>query len=430
MFKKVVKKIVPKSVLQVYHLVLAELAAWYYRHPSDKLVVVGVTGTNGKTTTVNFISQYLECLGQKTGLASTVNFKVAEKEWLNDKKMTMLGRFQTQKLLRDMVDSGCTYAIIETSSQGIEQFRHVGINYDLLVFTNLSPEHIEAHGGFENYRKAKEKLFAHLGKCKKKKIKGKLIDKIIVANADDEESKRLEKFSVDKFITYALEKEADYRADDLDLESGVSFSLREQIIKTSFLAKFSVYNILASLATVEQLGFPFDKLLKCHLKGVPGRQEWLELGQDFKIMVDYAPEPTSLALLYKALENVSKDRLIHILGSCGGGRDKARQPILGKMAGQTADIVVVTNEDPYDDDPREIINNVASGAKEVGKVEYKTLFIVADRKEAILKALKLAHKNDLVLITGKGAEQFICGPGGSKIAHDDRLVVKELLKND
>jgi len=177
MFKKVVKKIVPKSVLQVYHLVLAELAAWYYRHPSDKLVVVGVTGTNGKTTTVNFISQYLECLGQKTGLASTVNFKVAEKEWLNDKKMTMLGRFQTQKLLRDMVDSGCTYAIIETSSQGIEQFRHVGINYDLLVFTNLSPEHIEAHGGFENYRKAKEKLFAHLGKCKKKKIKGKYGEK-------------------------------------------------------------------------------------------------------------------------------------------------------------------------------------------------------------------------------------------------------------
>jgi len=429
MLKRLIKKFLPKFVLNFYHLSLAELAALYYRHPSDRLVVVGVTGTNGKTTTVNFISQYLECQGQKTGLASTVNFKVGDKGWLNDKKMTMLGRFQTQKLLRQMVNAGCSHAVIETSSQGIEQFRHIGINYDLLVFTNLTPEHIEAHGGFDNYRAAKEKLFAHLAKCKKKKINNKKIDKIIVSNADDKETERLQKFWADKFVTYAFNNQASYRARDLDLTNGVSFLVNGHRVSTNFLAEFSAYNILAGLAAVEQLGFSLNELTKCRLRGVPGRQEWLEEGQDFKVMVDYAPEPTSLSLLYEALKGVSRNNLIHVLGSCGGGRDKARQPVLGKMAGQMADIVVVTNEDPYDDDPMEIINNVAQGAREVGKKDNLDLFVIEDRKKAIDKALKLAKKDDIVLITGKGAEQFICVADGKKIAHDDREVVKNSLKN-
>ncbi len=414
-------------MLSLYHLMLAELAAFYYKNPSEKLIVIGVTGTNGKTTTVNFISQYLECQGEKTGIASTVNFKVADKEWLNDKKMTMLGRFQTQRLLRDMVKAGCKYAIIETSSQGIEQFRHISINYDLVVFTNLSPEHIEAHGGFVNYRDAKERLFTHLTKMKKKNLFGKLVDKIIVSNIDDEENERLKKFKADKFATYGADKIANYQAKNISLDEGLYFEIKNQKIKTNFLGKFNVYNILASLAAVNQLGFGLQELASCQLKGVSGRQEWIEQGQDFKVMVDYAPEPTSLNLLYKALDNFSKNRLIHVLGSCGGGRDKARQPILGQMAGKVADIVIVSNEDPYDDDPIEIMSNVAKGAKDAGKIEGKNLFKIENRKEAIKKALELAQKDDLVLITGKGAEQYICGPNGKKIPHDDRKVVEDFL---
>src|SRR3989339_241606 len=157
--KKIIKKIIGKKPLLAYHLLLSKLASFIYQNPSDKLIVIGVTGTNGKTSTANFVSQFLECQGQKTGLASTVNFKVGASEWLNDRKMTKLGRLQTQRLLSEMLKVGCQYAIIETSSQGIEQFRHAGINYDLVIFSNLSPEHIEAHGGFDNYRRAKEKLF-------------------------------------------------------------------------------------------------------------------------------------------------------------------------------------------------------------------------------------------------------------------------------
>ena len=429
MIKKILKKILGKKLLLIYHLSLAKLAAFYYSHPSDKLIVIGVTGTNGKTATVNFISQFLDSLGQTNGLASTVNFKVGDKEWLNDKKMTMLGRFQTQSLLKDMIKAGCKYAVIETSSQGIEQFRHIGINYDLVVFTNLTPEHIEAHGSFENYRMYKEKLFEHLLQSKKKNIAGQKIDKIIVSNNDDSETERLKKYKADKFITYSTTNQADFKAEDIQLDDGVSFSVQGQTFKTNFIGRFNVYNVLAALVAVKELGFKLSDLSQAKLKGIPGRQEWIDEGQDFKVLVDYAPEPEGLKQLYKTLDKINKNRLIHVFGSCGGGRDKARQPIMGRMAGQKADIVIVTNEDPYDDDPMGIIDNVAAGAVEAGKIIDKSLFKVGDRAKAIAKAIGLAQKDDIVLITGKGAEQFICGPNGQMIAHDDRQVVRQAIKN-
>ncbi|MDD5749416.1 MAG: UDP-N-acetylmuramyl-tripeptide synthetase [Patescibacteria group bacterium] len=429
MIKSGLKKILGRKSILFYHLFLSKLAAFIYRHPSDKLIVIGVTGTNGKTATVNFVSQFLDCLSQKNGLASTANFKVDNIAWLNDKKMTMLGRLQTQKLLAGMLKAGCKYAVIETSSQGVEQSRHSGINYDLLIFTNLTPEHIEAHGSFENYRRYKEKLFEHLAANKKKTIAGQKVPKIIVSNNDDQETQRLKNIKVDKFITYSIDKEADYRAENIDLNNGVSYSVKGHKIDTRFIGRFNVYNTLAAIAALAELGFSPKDLANCKLRSVPGRQEWIDEGQDFKVLVDYAPEPEGLSQLYNALGKIEKNKLIHILGSCGGGRDKARQPILGKMAGQKADIVIVTNEDPYDDDPLEIINNVASGAIEAGKVENKTLFKIEDRTQAIAKAIELAQKADLVLITGKGSEQFICLAKGKKQAWDDRQVLRQALKN-
>lgn len=425
MIKSILKKILPQPLLLAYHLFLAKIAAIYYSHPSEKLIVIGVTGTNGKTTTVNLVSQYLECLGKKTGLTSTVNFKVGDQEWLNDQKMTMLGRFQTQKLLKQMVKSNCQYAIIETSSQGIGQFRHSSINYDLVIFTNLTPEHIEAHGSFENYRDCKERLFKHLSLSKHKVINQQKIPKIIISNSDDLETDRLRKIKVDKFLTYGFDSQADYQGQDIQIDNGlVSFKFQDQMIKTSFLGKFSAYNILASLATVQALGF---KPVDCKLKPVPGRQEFIDQGQDFKVMVDYAPEPEGLKQLYQALQTIKKNRLIQVLGSCGGGRDKARQPLMGQLAGEQADIVIVTNEDPYNDDPQEIIDNVALGSIQAGKQEGVNLFKILDRAQAIKKALDLASKDDLVLITGKGAEQAMCIAGDKKIPWDDREVVRRLL---
>lgn len=430
MFKKIIKKIIGKELLSKYHLALARLAAFIYGSPSEKMIVIGVTGTNGKTSTVNIISQYLDCLQKKNGLASTVNFKINTQKWLNKKKMTMLGRFQTQKLLKQMFDNGCEYAIIESSSQGIDQHRHIGINYDVLVFTNLSPEHIEAHGSFENYRAAKEKLFSHLVSSKKKEINGRTIPKIIISNADDQENIRLKKFSADKFFSYGFDGPADYQGKNLLADNGqIGFELKDKKVSAKFLGRFNAYNMLAGLSAIDALGLDIVQASSCGLRNIPGRQEWIKQGQDFKIMVDYAPEPSSLKQLYLAIKDLGYSRLIHILGSCGGGRDKARRPILGKMAGEMADIVIVTNEDPYDDDPQMIIDNVAQGALEVGKELNKTLFKYLDRRKAIKKALTEAKENDLVLITGKGAEQYICVANDRKIPWDDRQVLREELEN-
>ena len=222
--KQLVKKFLPAFILSWYHKILALFAMILYGFPSNKLTVIGVTGTNGKSTTVNLIGKILEESGLKVGWASTANFKIAEKEWLNDKKMTMLGRMQTQKFLSQVVKAGCQYAIIETSSEGIKQYRHWGINYDAAVFTNLTPEHLEAHGGFENYKKAKGELFNHLSKKARKQINNKTIPKIIIANADDEHADYFLSFPADKKITYSINNKSDVQAENVEIkQNGTDF---------------------------------------------------------------------------------------------------------------------------------------------------------------------------------------------------------------
>ena len=458
MLKRIVKKIIPKFVLNFYHKSMALLAAFVYGNPSEKLIVVGVTGTNGKSTTVALIAKTLEAGGAKVGATSTVSFKVADKEWMNNKKMTMLGRFQLQKLLKQMVDAGCTYAVIETSSQGIEQYRHLGVNYDYAVFTNLTPEHIEAHGGFENYKRAKGRLFEHLtrkarkqrgegqrarfdSEARRAKSKGQKqgqelkikdqknteVGKIIIANVDDEYADYFFSFKADKKIGFTVRKDAPpsigivgaeshsappimvekgaVRVDEMFIANnvnvttrGTSFEVNNIKINLQMLGAFNVYNALAAVALGMEEGLSL-KQIKIGLesvKGVAGRMELIDEGQPFTVIVDYAPEPASMGKLYETINairssqslnslnslNLSTRSIIHVLGSCGGGRDKARRPVLGKLAGQNADVVIVTNEDPYDDDPMEIINEVAAGAIEVGKELDKNLFKILDRKEA------------------------------------------------
>src|SRR3990167_10235614 len=181
--KNFIKRFVPKFLLRLYHLALSHLAAFWYGYPSEKLIVIGVTGTKGKSTTANLIAQFLEMAGYRVGLTSTATMKVAEREWLSDKKMTMPGRFQLQKLLYEMVKAKCDYAVVETSSEGIEQFRSRGINYDVVVLTNLTPEHIEAHGSYEAYRAAKAKLFYQLKSSPQKELNGRPIKKQVILDS-------------------------------------------------------------------------------------------------------------------------------------------------------------------------------------------------------------------------------------------------------
>lgn len=429
MLKAFLKKILPKDFLNLYYKNISLLGKYLFFNPSSKLIVIGVTGTNGKSTVVDMISHLLENAGYRVGSTSTVSFKINKKEWLNDKKMTMIGRFSLQKMLRKMVKAKCDYAIIETSSEGIKQFRHLGINYDVVVFTNLTPEHLESHGGFENYKKCKLELFNHLTKQPKKYLNGKLIDKVLVANSDDKYFSEFFKYDADKKISFSINKESDIQAKELELKPKTKFRVKGINFETKLIGSFNIYNFLAAISVADSQEIKIESLQKSILnfEGTPGRMEFINEGQDFQVLVDYAPEIESLKQLYSTLDLFYYERLIHVLGSCGGGRDKNRRSILGDMAGEKADIVIVTNEDPYDDKPMEIIDNVSQGAIENGKILDKDLFKIEDRREAIKKALNLAQENDLVLLTGKGAEQFICVQDGKKIDWDERKVVRELL---
>ena len=436
--KELIKKFIPGFLLRWYHKTLALAANIFYGFPSNKLIVIGVTGTNGKSTTVHLIAKMFEGAGFKVGATSTVGFKVADKECLNKKKMTMLGRFALQKLLRQMVQAGCRYAVIETSSQGVEQFRHLGVNYDVAVFTNLTPEHIEAHGGFENYKRAKGKFFAHLTAKPRKVIDRKTVPKVSVVNIDDEHAEYFSGFPADQKYGYGIrlknKNQKVIQAENVTSGvDGVNFTVNGVPFRLKLFGEFNVYNVLAAATVGLSQGLAVDMISKLleKVRGVPGRMEFIDEGQKFKVLIDYAPEPASMQQLYKTVRGpgfvASDAKIIHVLGSAGGGRDKSRRPILGRIAAENADYVIITNEDPYDEDPQEIINQVAAGA--VSKQDGVDLYKILDRGEAIAKAISLARENDLVIITGKGSEQAICVANNKKIPWDDREKVREILKN-
>jgi UDP-N-acetylmuramoyl-L-alanyl-D-glutamate--2,6-diaminopimelate ligase len=467
MFDKI-KKIIPRRLFKVlqpyYHYSLAFLAALFYRFPSRRLVVIGVTGTTGKTSTVYFLANLLTAAGYKTGFTSTAVFSDGNREWLNDKKMTMPGRFFIQKLLFRMLKNNCCYAVIETTSEGIEQFRHRFINYDVLVFTGIYPEHIESHGSFENYRAAKGKLFAHLKNCQPKyvddhrhvtepsselkKLDLTRISKTIIVNGDDEHAPYFLNFWSESKIAYSLssknaselEKQLRESAGTKDfqfflggdvesLSSGTRVSIQDQVVNLRLLGAFNAQNALAAAAVGLSQRLPFATIKDGleEVRGLAGKLEMISAGQDFTAIVDYSFEPKALEKLYQVVDILPHQRIIHVLGSAGGGRDRSRRPILGEIAGLKADYVVVTNEDPYDEDPFKIMEAVAIGAENSGKEEGKDLFKIYDRREAIKKAVELAEKDDIILFTGKGAEQSICLAGGAKMPWDEREVVREAI---
>jgi UDP-N-acetylmuramoyl-L-alanyl-D-glutamate--2,6-diaminopimelate ligase len=349
--------------------------------------------------------------------------------------MTMPGRFLLQKTMAQMAEEGCEFCVVETTSEGIKQWRHVGIDYDVAVFTNLSPEHLASHGGsFEKYREAKGKMFAALNvNGRRKNINGRKIDKTIIVNFDDENKDFFLNFAADKKMTYGLRSGSDVVALNIVAGSdGVSFDVGGENFRLDILGAFNVYNALPAIA-IGRLFDVDDKLIAqglAALKMIPGRMEEVVATSQgvswARVFVDYAHEAKSMEAVLLAGRNIvgAAGKVIVLLGAEGGGRDKAKRPAMGKIAGQLADFIVVSNVDPYDDDPQAILNDIAIAVEAEKKVCGDNLFVMADRRQGIHKALSCAKAGDVVLITGKGAEQSIT-IGGQKYPWDDRTVVRE-----
>jgi len=426
--KEFLKKFIPSFLLSWYHFLLAFLGTILYWFPSKKLKVIGLTGTNGKTTAVEMISKILEEAGFKVASLSSIKFKIGDKEWPNTLKMTMPGRLKLQRFLRQAVNSGCQYVVLEVTSEGIRQYRHRFIDFEGAVLTNLTPEHIEAHGSFENYRAAKGKLF-------------QATKNIHIINIDDKNGEYFLQFPADKKWGYSLKKvdltEQYHRlvyGTVVSISQRLTFSVGQVNFKLNLLGEFNIYDALAAICVGLSQGVNLEtcKIALEKIEGVPGRMEKV-ISEPFKVFVDYAFTPNALEKVYQTLKyltpgvkystpGVEYNRMICVLGACGGGRDKWKRPVLGEIAAKYCDEVVATNEDPYDENPMEIIEQVANGCKEKAKK-------ILDRREAIREALKLAKPNDVVIITGKGCEPWICIAKGKKIPWDDREVVREEFNN-
>jgi UDP-N-acetylmuramoyl-L-alanyl-D-glutamate--2,6-diaminopimelate ligase len=429
-----------------YHFLIALTANIFYGFPSKKIFVIGVTGTNGKTTTVKMISNILEKAGHKLGAISTIDFQIGKKRWVNKTKFTTLSSFAHQKFLAQCVKEKCQFAVIEISSHSLDQNRAWGTDYDIGVITNITREHLDYHRTIEKYRLAKLKMFKYLAK-KNTAFKNKRESGFAVINYSLKNPQEFVLNDPSKIYFYAiksfdsgenniLNKSSNFfQAENILIErKGTSFTLNKSNYQIGLTGIFNVENALAAICVGKILGIK-EQIIKealANLRKIPGRLEEVSNDKEVKIIIDYALTPDSMEKVGKLLRNKldetkgEKPLFYWIFGSCGE-RDRGKRPIMGKIAAKYADKIIITNEDPYHEDPQQIIDEVFKGVLEGGKTEGKNAFRIKNRREAIKKALSLAKRGDLLLITGKGAEENM-KVGNKLIKWNDKRVVKKLLE--
>jgi UDP-N-acetylmuramoyl-L-alanyl-D-glutamate--2,6-diaminopimelate ligase len=401
-------------LLSTYHLGMALLGAVLFGFPSHRLIVIGVTGTKGKSSTTEMINAIFEAAGHKTAVLNSIRIKVADESAPNTMRMSMPGRLYIQDFLARAKRAGCSVAVLEMTSEGARQSRHRGIALNALVFTNLAPEHIESHGSFDAYADAKYELGRQLVRSRKH-------PRVMVANADDAASQRFLTRPVEHTLPYSLAAASPWHAD----EHGGTFTFEGQEIHIVQPGAFSVANALAAATVARALGIHLDAIARglLLLTHIPGRAERIEAGQPFAVVVDYAHTPDSLKALYEAYGSARK---IGVLGSMGGGRDVWKRPVMGGIADQYCETVVLTDEDPCDEDPKKIVTELAGGMA-------RAPLVIMDRRAAIGRAIELAAEAQgkdpaadiAVLITGKGTDPWIYGAGGAKIPWSDAQVARE-----
>ncbi len=401
-----------RTLYSVYHWLWALLSAVWFGFPSRCLIVIGVTGTKGKSTTVELIAEALEADGKKVAFMTSVWRVIGDRRERNVSGNSMPGRGAIQSFLGKARRAGCTHAVVEVTSQGVVQHRQLFVDWDAAVFLNLAPEHIESHGSFENYRAAKIAFFSSLKRSAKKR-------RMFFVNRKDPNSPwfvraaaRVPRSQIFEFDSYT--------------PSGNPW----------FRAGFNQENAGAAAAVAGSLGVPAETIHRAFedFGGVPGRMEFVQK-EPFAVVVDYAHTPDSLEAIYNAVrpEEVFGEpgRLIAVLGAAGGGRDKWKRPAMGKIAATYCDALFLTSEDPFDEDDREIIKQIRSGFMDARSPRLKpgSTFEVLDRREAIGRAITFAKKGDVVVLTGKGSEPYLRVAGGKKIEWSERDISLEALNS-
>ncbi|MBW5444833.1 UDP-N-acetylmuramoyl-L-alanyl-D-glutamate--2,6-diaminopimelate ligase [Cohnella sp. CFH 77786] len=418
----------PQLVVPDPWLALALLADFFHGRPSRTLRPIGVTGTNGKTTTTYLIEKILSDSGVSAGVIGTIEARYGGVR--HPMSRTTPGVLELQRIFRSMVDAGTDRCVMEVSSHSLEQGRVKGVRFRTAVFTNLTQDHLDYHGTMEAYEAAKGLFFSRLGN----EYAANPEDRVYAAlNADDPASARFAKLTAAEVITYGIDREADLRAKDVAVTArGTSFTLStihgERQVRLRMVGKFNVYNALAALAAAACERIPLDAAVASleSVSGVPGRVEAVDEGQPFAVVVDYAHTPDGLDNVLRTVRELAAGRVICVFG-CGGDRDRTKRPLMGKIAAALADSVIVTSDNPRTEDPMAILKDIETGLLEAN-VDPDRYVLLPDRREAIEKAVEMASPGDVVLIAGKGHETYQI-IGGVTYDFDDRLAARDAIRS-
>ena len=440
-----IKKILPKTVLKkirpIWHGFLAQAAAIRYGNPSERMLVIGVTGTAGKSTTIQMLAEILREGGIKTGFITTAGFSNGGQLEDNYEGLSMPGGFAMQDALLDILDSGCGCAIVECTSEGLAQNRHLGINFDMALLTNIHAAHLEAHGGMEGYRKAKGKLFAALSLGERK---AEFPNKIIGLNAETENAEYFSNFPADeKFavisgmgeesIAHGVRANARtmFAVENLKTSgAGSTFEIADVKFNLQLPGEFNAWNAALAAGAAHMLGVELSLAARSLAKfnGVPGRMEEIQAPNGARIIIDYAPEPVGMEMALRTVQAMHPERLVHLFGSTGGHRDSKKRAEFGKISARSADYIFITNDDVYESDPQKIADDIMVGVRSVTN-RNPEVKIILDRAEAIKQAIAESKLGDIILITGKGSERFLILPGNKRIAWNEKEFIEKLLQN-
>ncbi len=396
---------------------LAHLSAAWYGFPAHQLTVAGVTGTDGKTTTCNLLHSILAAGGRRAGLISTVNAVIGDRVYDTGLHTTTPDALDVQRYLAEMVDAGLEAVVLEATSHGLEQHRVTACDVDLAVVTNITHEHLDIHGSLEAYQQAKAMLFHHLGRGARKSG----VAKVAVLNADDDSYRYLKPIPADRQISYSLRPGVGLPASeehliairvhhaDSQTEILVDTPRGSLELRTVLAGEYNVSNILAAAAGGLALDLP-DEAIQAGVwavRGIVGRMDRIDEGQDFVAIVDFAHTPNALESALRAARSMTLGRVLAVFG-CAGERDRQKRPWMGEIAGRLADVTLITAEDPRRESLETIMAQIAHGVERAGGREGASFYRVADRGQAIQRAVDLARTGDLVIVLGKGHEQSMC----------------------